>query len=325
MKYLSLVIIVIFLSCKSEDQSKITYEDPKFEFTASQAQEAKALMTTLCYVCHNPETSHDGRIAPPMIAIKMHYLKKTENRKDFINSVWNFVEKPTENKMLMKGAVNRFGLMPYQAFKEEDIKAIAAYIYDYEIEKPSWFDNHLNEEGMKGYKQKGKKMKLQERKGPKEKGMQIALATKKELGKNLMAAINEKGAPHAVEFCNIKAIPITKEKENEFNATIKRASDKPRNPDNKASAKEERYIEKFKTLVTSNDNIEAVVEKEGDSFHFYYPIITNDMCLKCHGEVNKEILPETYKNITLKYPEDLAIGYDVNQVRGIWHIEFHKE
>jgi len=49
------------------------------------------------------------------------------------------------------------------------------------------------------------------------------------------------------------------------------------------------------------------------------------MCLQCHGEVGKQVTEETYKTIKLKYPNDLAIGYDVNQVRGIWHIEFQKE
>ena len=322
MKYLILLIIVLNFSCKKNNQDESSYETSIAIISEDEAANAKELMTNLCYTCHNPETAHDQRIAPPMIAIKMHYLKDADSEKDFVNAIWNFVEKPNENKVKMKGAVKRFGLMPYQPYDEDDIRAIASYMYNYELDKPTWFDNHLKDEGRKPYNQKGKQMHEQKRQGPKQKGMDMALATKKELGKNLMKALNEKGPVHAVEFCNIQAMPITSEKEEQYQAKIKRASDKPRNPNNKATSAEEVHINTFKNQLANDEKIEGIIEKNGNKFDFYYPIITNDMCLKCHGSVGQEIQDETYKTISLKYPEDLAVGYNVNEVRGIWHIEF---
>jgi uncharacterized protein (UPF0335 family) len=49
------------------------------------------------------------------------------------------------------------------------------------------------------------------------------------------------------------------------------------------------------------------------------------MCLKCHGTTDKQMERETYSKIKELYPNDKAIGYDVNEVRGIWSISFDKE
>lgn len=328
MKYLCLFSIIIIFSCKNKTDN--TYEKTKVSkntkaiSTESQAQNAKALMTNLCYTCHNPETSHEELIAPPMIAIKMNYLRDVNTEKEFADALWSFVEKPSQDKVKMKGAEKRFGLMPYQAYDKDDIKAIASYMYQYELEKPEWFDDHLREQNKKPFNPKGKRLKKQKQKGPKQKGMDMVLATKKELGKNLMKALKKEGPVHAVEFCNVQAMPITNKKQEEFNAKIKRASDKPRNSKNKATRTEEVHINTFKSQLANGEKIEPIVEKNRDHFDFYYPIVTNDMCLKCHGEVGKDIQDETYKTITLKYPEDLAVGYNANEVRGIWHIEFQK-
>ena len=321
-----LLLLVSALSCKSDKTSKSDYKTPNSDNALSEKEASKAYetMKTQCYICHNPETAHDSRIAPPMIAVKMHYLDEDTTEKEFIQSILNFVNKPTEEKSKMKGAVKRFGVMPYQKYNEADIKAIASYMYNYKLEKPNWFDEHIKGKGMKPFQQKGKQRRKQKRKGPKQKGMDIAMATKKELGKNLMKALNEKGSAEAVEFCNLKAIPITSEKEEQFNAKIKRASDKPRNPNNLATAQEETHINTFKEMIANGESPEPIVEQNKGKFNFYYPIVTNSMCLKCHGEVGKTVNAKTYKTIQLKYPEDLAVGYDVNQVRGIWHIEFQK-
>ena len=43
----------------------------------------------------------------------------------------------------MRGAVNRFGVMPKQLFPEETIKQIADYMFDNTLEKPKWFQEHF--------------------------------------------------------------------------------------------------------------------------------------------------------------------------------------
>lgn len=48
------------------------------------------------------------------------------------------------------------------------------------------------------------------------------------------------------------------------------------------------------------------------------------MCLQCHGTHRKTIQPDVFKTITGLYPKDKAIGYDVNEVRGIWSITYNQ-
>lgn len=158
-------------------------------------------------------------------------------------------------------------------------------------------------------------------------GFEYATSTKQILGKQLVGAITEGGTEHALTFCNIAAIPLTDSMSREHNATITRVSDQPRNPNNKANSKELEQINYYKSLLANGKTgkeIQPNVEVAGDMVHFYYPIITNDMCLKCHGTKNKEVKPETLALLSKLYPEDRATGYQGNKVRGIWSIHFQK-
>jgi hypothetical protein len=49
------------------------------------------------------------------------------------------------------------------------------------------------------------------------------------------------------------------------------------------------------------------------------------MCLQCHGKPQQELTTVTLNKIKTLYPDDKAIGYSENQVRGIWHITFNQE
>jgi len=152
-------------------------------------------------------------------------------------------------------------------------------------------------------------------------GLKYAMSTKAQLGKNLMGTIQSKGTEEAVTFCNIKAFPLTDSMAVVHNATIKRVSDKPRNSNNVASLKEIDHIEKFKKELASGQEIKPIIESlDNDSIQFYYPIVTNKMCLQCHGEPNKDIKPIVLEKITALYPADKAVGYSEDQVRGIWSV-----
>jgi len=155
-------------------------------------------------------------------------------------------------------------------------------------------------------------------------GMEYASSTKAILGKNLVGTIKEKGTVAALEFCNFRAYPLTDSMALVHNAMIKRVSDKPRNPNNQASKEELQYLEGFKKQLMSGEEISPLVNTESEQVHFYYPIITNGMCLQCHGKMDEQIKPEVASRIDALYPDDKAKGYDVNQVRGMWSIVFDK-
>ncbi|CAM4056275.1 DUF3365 domain-containing protein [Flavobacterium antarcticum] len=325
MKYfIFLIAFITLFSCqkKNTDYSEISENDVT---TSTHPLEGKKLMETHCYLCHSPNAAEgEGRVAPPMVAIKARYIdKEGYNKEEFIKNFTAFVKNPTTEKALLRGAVKKHGLMPKQDFPEGSVAKIAAYLFDYQIEEPTWFKAHWESHGNKDWKQSGAKLKeVSTEKTYADIGLEYALETKKVLGKNLMGTIQKKGTIAALEFCNIQAMPLTDSMSVHYNATIKRVSDKNRNPNNKANFEELYYINYFKNLIAEKQQIQPVALEKLDKIQFYYPIETNTMCLQCHGT---QIKPDVSKQILKLYPKDLAVGYAENDVRGIWSITFQKK
>ncbi|WP_370391675.1 DUF3365 domain-containing protein [uncultured Winogradskyella sp.] len=338
MKKIALVVSIalITLTCKEKNDH---YKSISAAEITQEEHPGKALMEKNCYLCHSPTASHDSRIAPPMIAVKKHYIDESTTKEDFIKDMQEWIKNPVEANAKMPGAVRRFGVMPKAYYPEETIEQIADYIYDNDIEQPEWFEEHMNDKGKmhKGKKGKGKGKGMgkgqQHGKGkqmavqdlaPAQRGLKYALGTKAVLGQNLMSKIQKEGTVEALAFCNEQAYPLTDSMATHFNATIKRVTDKPRNPKNQANAKELAYIETFKSQVNSKLEIEPISEDIEGKIHVYYPITTNTMCLQCHGKPEENIKPITLNKLKSLYPNDKAIGYGENEVRGMWHVTFDK-
>jgi len=152
-------------------------------------------------------------------------------------------------------------------------------------------------------------------------GKEYALATKMILGKNLKQAIAKEGMIGAMSFCNEQAYSLTDSMQVKYNAIIKRVSDKNRNQNNKANTTELQHIATFKEKNKNGEKIKPIIEKSNGKVHFYAPIKTSQLCLQCHG---KQLQPDLVLKLKDLYPDDLAIGYDDNQVRGIWSITFNE-
>ncbi len=156
-------------------------------------------------------------------------------------------------------------------------------------------------------------------------GDTIVAQTFDTLRNTLLKAIGERGLPMAVEFCNINALPLT----NAFSAadiSIKRTSDKIRNPANSADTMEQRILATYLQLKNNKGALKPIVEKDAAGNHHYYkPIIVQAMCLNCHGDKNTQIQPGTWQAIKAKYPGDAAFDYEEGDFRGIWHVKFSAE
>ncbi len=155
-------------------------------------------------------------------------------------------------------------------------------------------------------------------------GKELALQTKSSLAKYLVAAISEKGTAGAVEFCNTKAIPITDSMSIALNAKIKRVSDKPRNPHNSANEAELAFIKKWKEAKANGQEQPAMVTEINGKMVGYYPIVTNQMCIQCHGQPYADIKSDALTKIKKLYPTDQAFGYAENEIRGIFVVEMNK-
>ena len=107
--------------------------------------EGKELYETYCISCHQYE-KQDNMVAPPVFALKDHYVRAYSDKGELKQAMISFIVKPREKNAHMPGAIRKFGLMPPMPLPEEDLSAIVDYIVDTEFKKPEWYDQHYKEE-----------------------------------------------------------------------------------------------------------------------------------------------------------------------------------
>lgn len=118
----------------------------RFEPDKNMALNGLQLLKQNCYSCHAPQSkSHDDIIAPPMEAVKRMYNRRYASKEAFKSAMISFIEEPTNDNAIMKGAIKRFGLMPKFPLSPEVIASITNYIYEKELEQPEWFEGHYQE------------------------------------------------------------------------------------------------------------------------------------------------------------------------------------
>lgn len=147
------------------------------------------------------------------------------------------------------------------------------------------------------------------------KGNQASSALLQKLGSELKTHMQTNGAIDALKFCSLNALSLTEEISKSENVTLKRISQKNRNPVNKPTLQEEKLLAQWEQLLFNNQSLPPYAIAEN---RYYKPIIIqNEACLKCHGNVEGELA----KAIKENYPEDKAMGYKMGDLRGMIMVE----
>ena len=160
----------------------------------------------------------------------------------------------------------------------------------------------------------------------KKQGMQIAMGTFKVLSGQLKSALQEGGVPNAVSYCNTVAYPLVDSLSEVYNASIRRASNKVRNPKDKPTALEQEILDTYHAQMNAGEQPKPIVRQlQSGEIAFYAPIRMRELCLNCHGKLGETLKQEDYAVVKELYPEDEAIGYAAGDLRGIWSITFQEE
>lgn len=155
-------------------------------------------------------------------------------------------------------------------------------------------------------------------------GTYFANQAQQKLSKNLLSAIQMEGYPYAVSFCRTRALSITDSVASEYDISVRRVTDQPRNPKNMAGDRELERMAEFRQSLSEGEAPEGIIENRSNEVVFYAPIMTQGLCLNCHGQPNKDIAEPTLKRIEGEYPQDAATGYAVNELRGMWRIQWEE-
>ena len=157
------------------------------------------------------------------------------------------------------------------------------------------------------------------------KGNRIAKISFETISGELQKSLANGSIEHALRHCNERAYPLTDSLANINQVSIRRVSDKNRNPRNKADKMEEFLMKGFGIDLSEGNDLSPKLVLKGDSVIFYKPIITQALCLNCHGVPGKDISFSNDSLIQAFYPRDKAVGYQVKQLRGLWRIGFKQK
>ena len=119
-----------------------------------------------------------------------------------------------------------------------------------------------------------------------QKGLVITQEAFKELSSQLMAQMKAGGPEAALPFCNVQALPLTSKIAIKNDVQIKRSSDKLRNTKNTPTAQGLDQLTSYLNDLASGNEMTPVVRLDNSgSIHYYAPILINEKCLVCHGQL----------------------------------------
>lgn len=133
--------------------------------------------------------------------------------------------------------------------------------------------------------------------------------------------VKEHGLAGTVTHCSSRAQELSTLIGAEEGVEIRRVTEKTRNPVDAPDAFERRVLARFAELA-QQDAIEPatahveVVKKDGrEVLRFLKPVTVMKNCLGCHG-TPEQIPQDVQQALRAQYPNDLATGYAVGDLRG---------
>lgn len=136
---------------------------------------------------------------------------------------------------------------------------------------------------------------------------------------HLVEALRQGGFAGAVRVCSEVAQELAKEASTRSGASVRRISLNYRNPKNSPDGIEAgklAFIDAERAGNRLKEDYAEVVATDGrEVLHFLKPLVTQRLCLNCHGQ-GDEVDPGVRAILHQIYPGDLATGYREGDVRG---------
>ncbi len=152
------------------------------------------------------------------------------------------------------------------------------------------------------------------------------LASKMQLSR-VKKALEESGVAEALKFCHQSNNPTLDSLLEKYGATMQRVSQRPRNPGHQPKGQTAQLLDAYHYNAENGLPLEPNVQETDNGDFIYTKAITisDEACLKCHGEAGKDISVEDAAAIAAAYPTDKATGYKLGDLRGMWQINLNRE
>mgnify|MGYP000414979791 CR=1 FL=1 len=147
----------------------------------------------------------------------------------------------------------------------------------------------------------------------------FALQLKSQLQKGMKAG----GPVNAIQVCKNTAEDVAKQASEKVGWKIARTSLRFRNSNNAPDGWEKKVLTDFELRhkngvpIEKLDFSETIETGNGSVFRYMKAIPTKGICLSCHGE---NLSAEIKEILAKKYPQDLATGFKLGDIRGAFSI-----
>lgn len=159
-----------------------------------------------------------------------------------------------------------------------------------------------------------------------ERSRAISAEFQETLGRELTAALQRGGPVYAIAVCSEEAPAIAGLLSDTTEARVSRTAIRYRNPANAPDAEAERVLQAFAARITGGAPPAVPAEYfavAGDgSARYMRAIVTQPMCLVCHGE---NLAPPLEAAVAERYPDDRATGFRAGELRGAFVVDWPPE
>jgi hypothetical protein len=146
-------------------------------------------------------------------------------------------------------------------------------------------------------------------------GAEILAPFKIQLKQALLAGLGQ-GPSEAIGACKLEAPKIAAALSVD-GIVLGRSSHRLRNPENAAPDWVSPVMQAY--VGDAADRAPRTVKLADDRVGYVEPILTQAVCLTCHGDVQDPSLAE---RIASEYPEDQATGFELDEFRGVFWASF---
>lgn len=160
------------------------------------------------------------------------------------------------------------------------------------------------------------------------KGTIITDSIQKDISGKLNESLLKGGIKEAIPFCILASNPIKNALEKKYNATISRTSFPVtlRNPQNAPVDIQKDILDAYSYNLENGVPLVKDVQIQEKTIVYNAPIlITEKQCLRCHGEIGKDLSKAEYESILAGYPKDKSINLKMNEFIGLWTVKFSKK
>lgn len=157
-------------------------------------------------------------------------------------------------------------------------------------------------------------------------GQQVTKTIQTALIQKLTDAIPEEGLVEAAKYCQPALLPAADSLSKVRNMAIHRY--RLTGPLSKGTLTDKEYqvLDAYRYSAENNLPMDPNVQGEKDRIFYNAPVIISDqVCLKCHGKIGQDLTKEDYLALSARYRLDSLVNYSNGQALATWLLQFSRK